>query len=137
VSQSVGDLGALLRQLAPSLNPGVWVFISAPVADAHAGVVPLARFREAEGESWLVEEAEAVRLGAAYALRCAWISLGVHSDLAAVGLTAAVSGALAAAGISCNVIAALRHDHLLVPHDRAGEALRVLEALMAPEAGAV
>ena len=57
------------------------------------------------------------------------ISLTIHSDLAAVGLTAAFSAALAREGISCNVIAGLHHDHLFVPWDRRGDALRALEAL--------
>lgn len=129
MSTPVSDLDALLLALAPRLNPGVWVFIAAPAPGADAGVEPLARFREAEGESWLVAEADALQLGASFELRCAWITLDVHSDLAAVGLTAAVSSALAAAGISCNVVAALRHDHLLVPRDRAEEALQILRAL--------
>lgn len=129
VSAAVSGLDELLRQLAPVCHPGSWVFIPAPGAERAAGIRPLASFIEPEGESWLVAEAEALRLGAPIGLRCSWITLGVHSDLAAVGLTAAVSAALAAAGISCNVIAALRHDHLLVPQERAAEALRILQAL--------
>ena len=57
------------------------------------------------------------------------ISLGVHSSLEAVGLTAALSKALAEAGISANIVAALRHDHLFVPWNRREEALRCIEAL--------
>jgi hypothetical protein len=53
----------------------------------------------------------------------------VHSALDAVGLTAAVSTALADAGLSCNVIAGYHHDHLLVPADRVAEALAVLSDL--------
>jgi hypothetical protein len=53
----------------------------------------------------------------------------VHSDLAAVGLTAAVSAALAAEGIACNVIAGHLHDHLLVPVDRADDAVSILRGL--------
>ena len=129
MSPAVRALDELLRQLAPVLHPGIWVFIPAPLGEPAAGIRPLASFRETEGESWVVEEAVAMQLGAPIGLRCAWITLGVHSDLAAVGLTAVVAGALAEAGISCNVIAALRHDHLLVPNERAAEALRILQAL--------
>ena len=57
------------------------------------------------------------------------ISLGVHSSLEAVGLTAALSNALAEAAISANIIAALHHDHLFVPWSRRQEALRCIEAL--------
>ncbi len=57
------------------------------------------------------------------------ISLQVHSSLSAVGLTAALSRALAEAGISANIVAALRHDHLFVPWDRREDALARLKAL--------
>jgi hypothetical protein len=57
------------------------------------------------------------------------ISLGVHSSLEAVGLTAICSRALADAGISANVIAALNHDHIFVPWHRREDALRALQSL--------
>ena len=53
------------------------------------------------------------------------------TDLAAVGITAKVSGALAEAGIACNVLAGFHHDHLLVPVDRADEAVAAIVALSA------
>jgi hypothetical protein len=56
------------------------------------------------------------------------ISLGVHSSLEAVGLTAAFSRALAAADISANVVAGLHHDHIFVQWERREQALRVLQA---------
>ena len=59
------------------------------------------------------------------------ITLGVHSSLEAVGLTAAVAAALTAAGISANVVAAFHHDHVFVPADRAEDALACLRALQA------
>ena len=58
----------------------------------------------------------------------------MHSDLAAVGLTAAFSRALGDAGIACNVIAGVHHDHLIVPAERAGDALAALRALQARSA---
>jgi hypothetical protein len=64
--------------------------------------------------------------GLGYDHVAARISLRV---LAAVGLTGAVSGRLAGAGIRCNVIAGYRHDHLLVPQDRATDVLRILQQL--------
>ena len=57
------------------------------------------------------------------------ISLTVHSDLAAVGLTAAFATALGREGISCNVIAGMHHDHLFVPWDRRENAMAALRAL--------
>ena len=54
------------------------------------------------------------------------ISLGVHSSLDAVGLTAALSARLAEAGISANIVAGLHHDHIFVPWDRRHDALAAL-----------
>ncbi|MEZ5376528.1 MAG: ACT domain-containing protein [Acidimicrobiales bacterium] len=59
----------------------------------------------------------------------AWLTLDVHSALEAVGLTAAFSTALGSAGIPCNVLAGFFHDHLLVPVDRADDAIACLEGL--------
>ena len=52
-----------------------------------------------------------------------------------VGLTAAVAVALADAGIACNVVAAVHHDHLFVPVESADAALAALRALQ-PDAAA-
>ena len=57
------------------------------------------------------------------------ITLRIHSSLAAVGLTAAVSAALAQAGISANMVAGYHHDHILLAAADAVRALAVLEAL--------
>ncbi|MNG35746.1 hypothetical protein D3C84_1225580 [compost metagenome] len=61
----------------------------------------------------------------------AWITLQVHSSLAAVGLTAAFASALGQANISCNVIAGYHHDHLFVAQADAERALAVLRQLAA------
>ena len=57
------------------------------------------------------------------------ITLTVHSALEGVGLTAAVSGALATVGIACNSVAGYHHDHLFVPWERRDEALAGLQRL--------
>lgn len=59
-----------------------------------------------------------------------WLTLDVHSSLLAVGLTAAVSAALARADIPANMIAGFHHDHILVPEDRADEAVACLHQLI-------
>ena len=51
------------------------------------------------------------------------------STLTDVGLTALFSRTLADAGISCNVIAGLAHDHLFVGWDQGPQALALLGAL--------
>lgn len=120
------DLDRLLRAMDPVRRPGEFVFVS------RREPVPLpavATVVEDEGTSYVLARADADELGFAYDFVAAWITLTVHSALDAVGLTAAVAGALAEAGISCNVIAGAHHDHLLVPVDRAEEALTVLGGL--------
>ena len=75
----------------------------------------------------LVLPAETAReAGLTPVFEAAWLTLAVHSSLEAVGLTAAVSVALAAADIPCNVIAGAFHDHLLVPAARVTEATNCL-----------
>lgn len=123
-------LDALIASLRPVLHKGVYVFCVAPEKMSLVGVDAVATFREAEGLTLVLEESIARDLGLVPRFRAAWITLSVNSDLGAVGLTAAVSGALTEAGIACNILAALQHDHLFVPWERAQEALGILEGLM-------
>lgn len=128
------DRDAMVSGMAPLLRPGQYVFVTAPVAvpaAAPAGPDPLMTFRETEGVTWVLTRQEADGAGLDYDLVLAWITLSVHSALDGVGLTAAVSAALADAGIACNMVAARFHDHLFVPIDRAEEAVRRLTELAA------
>ncbi|MEL6890690.1 MAG: ACT domain-containing protein [Actinomycetota bacterium] len=124
------DLAAMLASLDVLRRPGVFTFVEIPgtptselVELAHAMVV------EDEGTTLVLraEDAAAARLGGD--IDMAWLSLTVHSSLEAVGLTAAFSRVLGDAGISCNVLAGYRHDHLLVPADRAEDAIDALVSL--------
>lgn len=121
-----------LPQLAP-LIPSATAVPLCPAATASpvppARLTPLASITEPEGLSLVLTREQADDAGLSYSFVAAWITLRVHSSLNAVGLTAAVSTALAEAGLSCNVIAGFHHDHLLVPHDRVGYALEVLHAV--------
>lgn len=128
---AVSDLPQLLRTLEPVLNPGVFAFCSVPFDADLSDLAPLATFREEEGLTVIVPEDAAMAAGLQPLLRCAWITLKVHSDLQAVGLTAAFSRALGDAGISCNVVAAAFHDHIFVPAERAAEAVACLKSLQA------
>lgn len=129
---ATNDLSELLVNLRPELLPGSFVFIELP-EDGLEGAEPLATVRESEGLSAVVHRSDADRHGLDYDFVAAWITLRVHSSLSAVGLTAVVSDCLTRNGISCNVIAGLRHDHLLVPVDRAGQAVELLRQLSAAE----
>jgi hypothetical protein len=131
---AISDLSQLLAGMEPSLREGVWVFGILPAGvplDAE-GIV--ASIREAEGMSVVMEEAAALRAGVLPVFRAAWITLTVHSDLEAVGLTAAFSAALGEAGISCNVVAGTHHDHLFVPVAKAADAMAALRKLQAANA---
>ena len=121
----------MLQGMAPVLRPGAFVFRTVPDEGAALAAWPraVAMFREDEGIS-LVEPADPDA-----PLAMAWITLTVHSALDGVGLTAGVSGALDAAGIACNMIAAHHHDHVFVPLDRAAEAVAVLVGLAAGAGG--
>ena len=125
------NLSRLLASLSPRLNPGRFVFCSVPQPTVVQVAAALGSFREAEGTTLILAREEAERLGLTYDYLAAWITLEVHSSLAAVGLTASFSTALAQAGISCNVVAGFHHDHLFVPCERAEKALSTLCALSA------
>lgn len=126
----IRDLARLLRELRPRLHEGTYAFCALRPDEAlPAGAI--LSFRESEGVTVIVSLAHARSAGLAPVFEAAWITLEVHSALEAVGLTAAVARALTDAGIPCNVVAALRHDHLFVPVDRAHDALRALRALRA------
>jgi hypothetical protein len=78
------------------------------------GATPFAVIHEDEGITLVLTQDQADRLGLPYGYVAARITLTIGSELGAVGLTAEVSRVLAAAGISCNVIAGAAHDHLFV-----------------------
>jgi len=139
-STPVSDLARLVATMSPERRPGAWAWCvlphSAPGGEdarraALAAARPVATVLEDEGLTVVVPEGEAAERGWPVAFRAAWITLRVHSDLHAVGLTAAVSRALADAGIACNVIAGAHHDHLFVPVGRADDAMRILGELQA------
>jgi hypothetical protein len=123
------SLHKLLASLAPRLNPGEYVFCSLATVTPEQLTLALGSFREAEGITLILPRADAEQMGLQYDYLAAWITLEVHSSLAAVGLTAAFSSALAAAAISCNVIAGYHHDHLFVARADAQRALEVLRQL--------
>jgi len=129
MDQPVADLNQLLRTMEPVLNEGVWVYALLPAGTDPGALEPAVTVREPEGLTVVVPEGTAQAHGLAILFRAAWITLRVHSDLEAVGLTAAFAGELGRAGISCNVVAGACHDHLFVPADQAGAAVEALRAL--------
>jgi hypothetical protein len=129
MTQPISNLTTLLRSMEPVLHEGIYAYCTVPHNAQIAAFTPVVTVREREGMTLVVPEEQAVAAGLPVLFRTAWISLTVHSDLEAVGLTAAFSSALGQAGISCNVVAGAFHDHLFVPFAQAQKALQVLRAL--------
>nr|WP_238419874.1 ACT domain-containing protein [Streptomyces taklimakanensis] len=115
--------------MRPELDPVRYAFVTVSGDRVPPGLSPVVTVAEAEGLTLVVPEEEADRAGLDHDYAAGRITLRVHSALDAVGLTAAVAAELASAGLSCNVVAGYHHDHLFVPHERAEEAVRLLEAL--------
>lgn len=121
----MSELNWLLQNLQPYLNLGEYSVCSLGDND----IVPpeaIFWFREREGITVIIPSSQAVKIKSDMIFQAEWITLEVHSDLSAVGLTAAVSAALANAGISCNIVAGYHHDHLFVPAGRGQEAVNLL-----------
>jgi hypothetical protein len=112
------DLAKLLAGIEATLHPARFAFTRTDSRELSKDGFAL--IAEGEGVALVAESPTG---------EWARISLGVHSSLEAVGLTAALTTALANAGISANVIAGLHHDHFLVPWERRQEALAVLASL--------
>jgi hypothetical protein len=127
----IRETTAMIAAMSPHLRPGEFVFCSTvdPALAAACSKTALGMFMEAEGHSFILPAADAGSLGLDCSMPMRSITLEVHSALDGVGLTAAVSRALADAGIPCNMIAAYHHDHVFVPTAAAERALAALESM--------
>ncbi|MCI4644211.1 MAG: ACT domain-containing protein [Hyphomonadaceae bacterium] len=116
------DLRKLLATLRVYRHPGDYSFTTQSTPPDLA--MAIMAFREREGwTSIRLSPDEAPPEG-----RWAWLEILTQSSLHAVGLTAAISTALTAAGIPCNVVAAANHDHIFVP---ASDSVSAMAAIMA------
>ena len=123
------DLSRLIAEARPVLDPKTYVFITTRAARLVDDPAVVAMVREGEGLTLIAEQGWSGAEGLPATFPCRRITLTVHSSLEAVGLMAAVSGALAAAGISANPVAGYHHDHLFVPVADAERALAILQDL--------
>ena len=93
----------------------------------------IAVVREKEGVTAVFEEAAKEPLSAYSEKKFegpfALITLSATTDLQAVGITAAVSSALAKEKISANVFAGYYHDHILVPYESKEKAVKIISML--------
>ncbi len=126
------NLKTLLGSMRPELQPETYVFVTLPLDQSlPEGVPPLMVFGEKEGWTCIVSEEAAGRAGLSGTFPSRMITLSIHSSLEAVGFLAAILPRLAAAGMGVNPVSGFYHDHLFVPADRAGDAMRILEELAA------
>lgn len=123
------SLKNILKNLNPSLNEGKYVYCTVDNIDNIPFSKILFLFKETESITVVLKKEDAEALNLDFSYVASWITLEVHSSLAAVGLTAKFSQALSEAGISCNVIAAYFHDHIFVDEKDEAKAIEVLNGL--------
>lgn len=124
----ITNLNLLLASMEPTLNAGVYYFATLKPEQDLPLYALIATIREEEGLSVVVTEETTQNYKLAVQFKAAWITLTVHSDLAAVGLTA-FAKVLGEANISCNIVAGNCHDHIFVPYEKADIAMITLHAL--------
>ena len=123
------NLRELLKTLKPKHNVGDYVFcVVNDFSRVNLNDIIMI-FREGEGNTVIIKKESADRLKLQYSFIANWITLTVHSSLAAVGLTASFSKALSEKGISCNVVSAFYHDHIFVDKKDTEEAMTILTRL--------
>jgi len=125
------DLNTLLSTLTTHLHGEIYVFVTIPhsqpiPANILASSATIMTFREKEGLTIITTIQLAEEYGLKYVFRSRMITLEVQSSLEAVGFMAVVTKALAGKGIGCNPISAYFHDHLLVPEEKAKDAIAML-----------
>lgn len=126
-----------IMALGVRVHPDVVTYVTVPpgvtlrdvVGDAGLDAV-IATVHEPEGLSLLVpiDVADDLCGVVCSGFRSRLVSLSATTPLDGVGLTAAVSGLLAEAGIPCNMIAGHCHDHLVVPESDLSAVLEILAA---------
>lgn len=122
------NLDRMLATLEVGRRPGIYAYVHFPNRPADTDGAE-AIIEEAEGTTLVVPLEIAKIRGWPVVFEAAWLTLQVHSSLEAIGLTAAVSGVLAAGGIPCNILAGAFHDHLLVPVAAADRAIAAVSSL--------
>lgn len=123
------NLNNILKNLNPLLNEGKYVYCTVDNIDNIPFSKILFLFKETESITVVLKKEDAEVLNLDFSYVASWITLEVHSSLAAVGLTAKFSQALSEAGISCNVVAAYFHDHIFVNEKDEVKAIEVLNEL--------
>ena len=122
-----GDPGRRVVHLSATQRPGKWCVVTG--AEVPPEIYVAATISESEGLTTVISVGDAQRLGIDPAFIAAWLTVDAQTSLTAIGLTAALASALARVGIACNVLAGYHHDHLLVPYERARQAIGIIDSL--------
>jgi len=124
------NLNTLIQSMQPKLIEEEYVFCSVPVEEfASLNINPVCLFREEEGITLIVSKQQAELANLDYEYVCRMITLVVHSSLEAVGFLATITNKLAENNISANAVSAYYHDHLLVPANKAEQAMHILTSM--------
>ena len=90
------------------------------------GIRPLMRFREPEGETFIVSKEAAKKGGIEHNFPCRCIQLKTNTSLTDVGITARITSVLAQHEIACNAVSAYHHDYFFVQEAHGKKALDLL-----------
>jgi hypothetical protein len=120
------DLQKMLASLDVERRAGLFTYVAVKVPTPGLLAAAHAMVTEGTLTTLVLPVESARRAGLPVVIELAWLSLTVQSSLEAVGLTAAFSKILGDEGISCNVLAGYHHDHILVPVERADDAIAAL-----------
>ena len=126
------EIDVLLKEMKPVLDRTDYVFSTKKCFQIDEEIIalnPIATFLESEGMTVVMSKIKAEKHKLSYDTIFNKITLEVHSSLEAVGLTAAISTALASRNISANMVTGYYHDHIFIPKDKADLALETLEGL--------
>lgn len=135
--KTISNLRELLRNMKPTLAKEKYYMASIDESELMtlAGYLDYITdiFREKEGLSIIFSEEIKEEMEGLTEKKIAgpfaFITLGVYSDLMAVGFLAKITEALAKEKISMNAFSAYHHDHLLVPYERKEDAIKALGKL--------
>ena len=127
----ISNLDTLLKDMEPILCKNEYVFCTTngKLNESIISLDPIGIIQEKEGLTLILLKNVAHENGFLFDGVYRKISLNVHSDLEAVGLTAAFANALTDNNISANVIAGYYHDHIFVPAAKAEDAMNALNGL--------
>ncbi|WP_025770611.1 ACT domain-containing protein [Thioalkalivibrio sp. HK1] len=126
----VRDLDSMIAHLSVSVRTGKYTVVSLDAGTAPSiGDGVEAVVHERQGDTVVATTQRAEREGWIGDFIASWLTIDVHSALDSVGLTAAISTALAEENIPCNVLAAFYHDHLLIPAQCEERAVAILDGL--------